>query len=656
MGSVLLIFILGYQEHLDYDVVQSLNPAFNRAVVRIDLFRDHRQTIQWVLPEDHAVLVQAELLVIDEAAAIPLPTVRKLLGKYTVFLASTVNGYEGTGRALSLKLIKQLREEAVGKGRKNDTVVREVKDGEVKGRGRSLREITLTEPIRYAAGDQIEAWLNKLLCLECCTPAIKSRMGCPDPNSCELYYVTRDTLFSFHPVSEAFLQSMMALYVASHYKNSPNDLQLLSDAPAHHLFVLLPPTDENTTTLPEPLCVIQVCMEGEIARGSALAALARGVRAAGDLIPWVVSQQFQEDEFASMSGARIVRIATHPEYVGMGYGGRAMEELEKYYSGDVVGVNEDEEKVVIVTEEEFEEGSLLTEKIGVRDASMMPPLLLRLSERPLKERLDWLGVSYGITQPLHKFWKRAGYTPVYVRQTCNELTGEHTCIMLKGVGSKIEKGWLDTFSLDFRKRFLELLSYQFRTFSPSLVLSVLDGNGKQAEMLKDASQVALYFSPFDLKRLESYSNNLLDYHVIVDLLHSISRLYFLESFDQLKLSAAQGAIFIAIGLQKKTVEQVEADLGISVSQILALFAKAVRKCSNYLDGLIEKAAIADVEEVVSTARKENPDLVEVGRDLNEDWEAAETTLEQDQELGASEAMKAFKEKQKEMIDSLDMST
>jgi N-acetyltransferase 10 len=32
---------------------------------------------------------------------------------------------------------------------------------------------------------------------------------------------------------------MMALYVASHYKNSPNDMQLMADAPAHHLFVLL---------------------------------------------------------------------------------------------------------------------------------------------------------------------------------------------------------------------------------------------------------------------------------------------------------------------------------------------------------------------------------------------------------------------------------
>lgn len=37
---------LGYEEHLDYDIVQSTNPAFNKAVVRVNIFREHRQTIQ----------------------------------------------------------------------------------------------------------------------------------------------------------------------------------------------------------------------------------------------------------------------------------------------------------------------------------------------------------------------------------------------------------------------------------------------------------------------------------------------------------------------------------------------------------------------------------------------------------------------------------
>jgi N-acetyltransferase 10 len=38
---------------------------------------------------------------------------------------------------------------------------------------------------------------------------------------------------------------MVSLYVASHYKNTPNDLLLMADAPAHHLFVLLGPVDET---------------------------------------------------------------------------------------------------------------------------------------------------------------------------------------------------------------------------------------------------------------------------------------------------------------------------------------------------------------------------------------------------------------------------
>lgn len=151
-----------------------------------------------------------------------------------------------------------------------------------------------------------------------------THLACPSPfltpaDECELYYVERDTLFSYHKVrlyrqtylqrtaspgasrrpastrahlparalaaaaparlprrlplhcetqscacrlcaahthailthpcppqaSETFLQRMMALYVASHYKNTPNDLILMSDAPAHHLFVLLGPVDET---------------------------------------------------------------------------------------------------------------------------------------------------------------------------------------------------------------------------------------------------------------------------------------------------------------------------------------------------------------------------------------------------------------------------
>ncbi|KAI8998369.1 GNAT acetyltransferase 2-domain-containing protein [Gaertneriomyces semiglobifer] len=692
---------LGYEEHLDYDIIQSTNPAFQKAVVRVNVFRDHRQTIQWIQPSDAHVLAQAELVVIDEAAAIPLPVVKKLLGPYLVFMASTINGYEGTGRSLSLKLLNNLREQSRGVAGAGGNEAEAVSATPSSLGGRTLREIKLEEPIRYGAKDPVESWLNKLLCLDCCNPdpkASRPLSGCPHPSKCELYYVNRDTLFSYHPVSEAFLQKMMSLYVASHYKNTPNDLQLMSDAPAHHLFVLLPPVDESrATTLPEPLCVIQVCLEGSIAKGAALSSLHKGVRASGDLIPWVITQQFQDDDFATLSGARVVRVATHPDYVGMGYGKRAIELLEGYYAGAVTSLDENtmnvEEEVTRVTDEELMDSTLESDEIRVRDPSTMPPLLLKLSERPPKEHLHWLGVSYGITQQLHKFWKRAGFVPVYLRQTANDLTGEHTCVMIKPLDRSgaafsdvpmTDTKWIHAFAFDFRRRFIELLGFAFREFHPILVLSVLEAAGATrnitdasasqdptAAPLSSARQVYQHLTPFDMKRLESYAHNLVDYHVILDLVPALGKAYFLGRFHasslatagtnnsatSVKLSPAQAAILAAIGLQRKSVDDVTKELDIPSTQIMALFAKLVRKCQTYLSNVIEKGVTAEVEESIApksaaipAASVTNGDVNPLRRAIDDPtaWDPTATQLADDLEDGSSEALKALREKQREV--------
>lgn len=31
---------------MDYEIIQSTNPDFNKAIVRVNIFREHRQTIQ----------------------------------------------------------------------------------------------------------------------------------------------------------------------------------------------------------------------------------------------------------------------------------------------------------------------------------------------------------------------------------------------------------------------------------------------------------------------------------------------------------------------------------------------------------------------------------------------------------------------------------
>jgi len=47
-----------------------------------------------------------------------------------------------------------------------------------------------------------------------------------------------------------------------------------------------------------------------------------------------------------------------------------------------------------------------------------------------------------------RFWKRAGYVPLYIRQTTSEITGEHACVMVRGLNSSInsELEWLSEFA------------------------------------------------------------------------------------------------------------------------------------------------------------------------------------------------------------------
>ena len=82
------------------------------------------------------------------------------------------------------------------------------------------------------------------------------------------------------------------------------------------------------------------------------------------------------------------------------------------------------------------------------------------------------GVSYGLTQDLLRFWKKCGFLPAYLRQTANDLTGEHSGIMLRLVQHQNEdessehSQWLSAFGADFKRRFVNLLGFDFRKFSP----------------------------------------------------------------------------------------------------------------------------------------------------------------------------------------------
>jgi len=257
-----------------------------------------------------------------------------------------------------------------------------------------------------------------------------------------------------------------------------------------------------------------------------------------------------------------------------------------------------EETMTRVTDAELANANLLDDDIKVRDINKMPPLFSKLSERK-PDQLDYVGVSYGLTSPLHKFWKRASFSPVYLRQTANDLTGEHTCVMLRPLENSGDRSWLGAFSRDFHKRFLSLLSYQFRSFSPATALSIRESanTGAQLDTVEIQplvrSDLDVYMTPFDLKRLDSYSKNMLDYHVILDLVPTIALLYFTGRLKgKVTLTPAYQAILLAIGLQRKDIEVIANELGKPVQSILAMFIKIVRKMAVYFAEVISTAVDA----------------------------------------------------------------
>lgn len=76
-------------------------------------------------------------------------------------------------------------------------------------------------------------------------------------------------------------------------------------------------------------------------------------------------------------------------------------------------------------------------------------------------------------------------------------------------------------------------------------------------------------TPFDLKRLESYANSLVDYHVIMDLLPTLGTLYFTRRLGpDVKLNAVQSSILVCLGMQRKTVEQVEVSVNLARARVV----------------------------------------------------------------------------------------
>ncbi|GAV63142.1 GNAT_acetyltr_2 domain-containing protein/tRNA_bind_2 domain-containing protein [Cephalotus follicularis] len=350
----------------------------------------------------------------------------------------------------------------------------------------------------------------------------------------------------------------------------------------------------------------------------------------GDQIPWKFCEQFRDTVFPTLSGARIVRIATHPSAMRLGYGSTAVELLTRYYEGQLTPISEVEVERIVETPpvrvtEAAQKVSLLEENIKPR--TDLPHLLVHLCERQ-PEKLHYIGVSFGLTLDLYRFWRKHRFAPFYISQVPSTVTGEHTCMVLKPlnndeieVSGSDELGFFGPFYQDFRRRFARLLITTFREMEYKLAMSILDPKINFSEVDPSLSTSDGFWrslmdelSPYDVERLRAYTDNLVDYHLITDFVPVLAHLYFRGKIP-ITLSYLQASVLLFFGLQGQNLSYVEVQMKLERQQILSLFIKVMKKFHKYLSDVASEQFVSTLPRLKE--RVLEPHSISMDDDLNE---------------------------------------
>ena len=225
----------------------------------------------------------AEVVMVDEAAAIPAHRLRSLLlGWPRVAFASTVHGYEGTGRGFALRF-------------------REVLDRETP----QWQEIKLNQPIRWAKGDPLEALVFRLFLLD--AGAQPTDQALPAESV---------TIEPWQPskASEAELAEAFGLLVNAHYRTTPSDLRQWLDDPAAYSWV--------ARRQGRIVGVLWATLEGGLSEAMAEQVMLGKRRLRGHLLAQSLASHGGFAEAASLEGLRVVRVAVLEQARGQGVGRR----------------------------------------------------------------------------------------------------------------------------------------------------------------------------------------------------------------------------------------------------------------------------------------------------------------------------------------------
>jgi tRNA(Met) cytidine acetyltransferase len=266
--------------------------------VEDELTADTGGRVRFCRPETAAGLPgDPDVIVVDEAAAIPVGRLSAFLDADAVGFFTTVHGYEGAGQGFSVRFRER-----------------------VEAADHDLTDSSLSEPIRYAPNDPIEAWAFRTLLFDA-RPPVDPLVADASPESVTYCAPTAAELAA----DDHRLREVFGLLVLAHYRTEPDDLARVLDAP-----------NLQVRTLEHDGHVVSVAL---LAREGGLAADRRasmyeGERVRGNMLPDVFTSQLRDEAAAVPVGYRVVRIATHHAARSRGLGSTLLAEIRGEFDGD----------------------------------------------------------------------------------------------------------------------------------------------------------------------------------------------------------------------------------------------------------------------------------------------------------------------------------
>ena len=260
------------------------------------LLKTEHATLEF-LPPDELIRHEhkAKLLLVDEAAAIPAPILEQLLIKYSrIVFATTIHGYEGTGRGFAVRFQKTLTEHTP-----------------------DWKALEMKTPIRWRENDPLEDLVFKTLLLNA-SPVQDDLILTANKNNCSIELIDRDQLQS----DQTSLSQLFGLLINAHYQTRPSDLRYLLDGPNLSIFVMRHNDQIIATAL--------LAFEGGIDEKMADEIISGKRRPHGHLIPETLASHIGLKQAPLLSGARVVRIAVHSTVQNRGLGSFLLEQIQDH--------------------------------------------------------------------------------------------------------------------------------------------------------------------------------------------------------------------------------------------------------------------------------------------------------------------------------------